>query len=197
MTLTQAALGPTTLMKNAALVLAGTAFIAIAAKISVPMFPVPMTLQTLAILIVGLTFGSRMGAITVLAYLAQGAAGLPVFTATTLPGLLAFAGPTAGFLIGFVGVAYLAGLVAERGVASVFGLSAAAMGLSAALYIPGLAWPMGVASAVGIDAGWAGLSADQVVSGFMMPFVLGDIVKSVIAALVVSGAWAAVNSRKA
>ena len=79
MTLTQAAFGADTFTKKLALVVAGTMFIAIAAQISVPFFPVPMTLQTLAILIVGLSFGARLGAVTVLAYLAEGAMGLPVF----------------------------------------------------------------------------------------------------------------------
>ena len=79
MTLSQAAIGTGGLARKAMLVLAGSAFIAVAAQISVPMFPVPMTLQTLAILMVGFAYGSRLGAATLLAYLAEGAMGLPVF----------------------------------------------------------------------------------------------------------------------
>ena len=108
-TLLSATLGQEGLIRKALLVLGGTILIALAARTSVPMIPVPMTLQTLAILAVGFTFGSRLAAITLLAYLAEGFAGLPVFSPTTLIGPAAFAGPTAGFLIGFVGMAWAAG----------------------------------------------------------------------------------------
>ena len=58
---------------------------------------------------------------------------------------------------------------------------------AALIYIPGLAWPLGVASATGIDAGWAGLAANKVFAGFAQPFLLGDAVKAVLAALAVAG----------
>ena len=183
MTLTQAAFGADTFTKKLALVVAGTMFIAIAAQISVPFFPVPMTLQTLAILIVGLSFGARLGAVTVLAYLAEGAMGLPVF-ANGGAGLAYMAGPTAGFLLGFIAMAYVAGLAAGRGVVPMLVASLVAAAL---IYIPGLAWPLGVASATGIDAGWAGLAANKVFAGFAQPFLLGDAVKAVLAALAVAG----------
>ena len=114
-TLTQAAIGHEGLVRKAGLILGGSLFIALAAQVSVPFFPVPLTLQTLAILIVGLTFGSRLGAATLIAYLAEGAMGLPVF-ANGMNGA-ALVGPTAGFLYGFVGMAWLAGLAVERGLA--------------------------------------------------------------------------------
>ncbi|MBF9049985.1 biotin transporter BioY [Roseobacter sp. HKCCD9010] len=195
-TLSQAALGTDGIGRKALLVLGGTLFIAVAAKISVPMLPVPMSLQTLAILIVGFAFGSRLGAVTLLAYLTQGAMGLPVFTPTTAPGLLAFAGPTAGFLIGFVGMAYLAGLAAERGLArGVISTALVAIAISALLYIPGVAWPMAVASAFGVEAGWVGLSAAPIWANFVAPFLLGDVIKSVLVALIVTGAWRALARR--
>jgi len=113
MTLSQAVTGSTSLLKQVLMVAGGTAFIALAAQISVPMLPVPMTLQTLAILMVGFTFGARLGAATLIAYLAEGAMGLPVF-ANGMNGV-AFAGPTAGFLVGFVGplFAFLVLLLAQ------------------------------------------------------------------------------------
>lgn len=195
-TLLLATFGQDGLVRKALLVLGGTLFIALAAKVSVPMLPVPMTLQTLAILIVGFGFGSRLGAVTLLAYLAEGLAGLPVFTPTTALGPAAFAGPTAGFLIGFVGLAWGAGFAAERGLARGFlGTAAAAIMLSALLYLPGLAWPMAVASALGIEAGWASLSLASIWNGFAAPFVLGDVVKALLAALVVSGGWAVLRRR--
>jgi len=194
MTLSRAALGDLSLLKQVFLVLGGTVFIALAAKISVPMIPVPMSLQTLAILLVGFAFGSRLGAVTLLAYLAQGAMGLPMFTPTTAMGAAAFVGPTAGFLVGFVGMAWAAGLAAERGIAKgVAGTVFAALVISTLLYVPGLIWPLAVAGAMGIDAGWAGLSLAQVWGGFAAPFILGDVLKAVIAALMVTGGWAALK----
>jgi len=114
-TLTQAAIGHDTLPRKAGLVLGGSLFIALAAQVSVPFFPVPLTLSTLAVLLVGLTLGARLGAAAVLAYLAEGAMGLPVFAGGMSTASLV--GPTAGFLYGYVGMAWLAGLAVEKGLA--------------------------------------------------------------------------------
>ena len=196
MTLLSATLGQEGLLRKALLVVGGSLFIALAAQISVPMLPVPMTLQTLAILMVGFAFGSRLGAATLLAYLAEGAAGLPVF-ANGMNGV-AFAGPTAGFLVGFVFVAWAAGWAAERGIAKGFvGTALSAVVISALLYVPGVAWPMAVANTFGLEAGWAGQGADFYWTHFMSPFLIGDAVKAVLAALIVTGAWAAIAARKA
>lgn len=177
------------LLHKAAMVLGGSLFIAIAAQISVPMYPVPMTLQTLAILLVGLSFGSRLGALTVIAYLAEGAMGLPVF-ANAMNGA-AFFGPTAGFLVGFVGLAWVAGFAVERGLAkSILGTAIAGIVASALLYIPGIAWPMSVAQLSGIEAGWIGREFGSYYwAYFMAPFLIGDAVKALLAALIVSGGW--------
>lgn len=194
MTLSQAVTGTGGAVKKLLMVLGGSAFIAIAAQVSVPMLPVPMTLQTLAILIVGFAFGSRLGAATLVAYLAEGAMGLPVF-AGGMNGL-AFAGPTAGFLLGFVGMAWLAGLAAERGIARGFlGTAVSALVISALLYVPGVIWPAALAGGAGIEAGWVAQSSGFYWTWFVAPFLIGDAVKAVIAALVVSGAWKALSSR--
>lgn len=196
MTLSKALVPTQSLPARALIVLGGTAFIALAAQVSVPMIPVPMTLQTLAILIVGFAFGARMGALTVAAYLAEGAAGLPVF-ANGMNGL-AFAGPTAGFLLGFVGVAAIAGYAADRGVKGFLGTAAVALLASALLYIPGVAWAMSVAEMFGLDtAKWGAGSFGMIWQYYMAPFLIGDAVKAVLAALVVSGGWAALKGRKA
>jgi biotin transport system substrate-specific component len=193
-TLLTATFGSDTLLKKALLVLGGSVFIALAAQITVPMWPVPVTLQTLAILLVGFSFGSRMALATMLAYLAQGAAGLPVF-ANGL-NVVAFAGPTAGFLLGFVAMAWAAGLAAERGIAKGWlSTAAVALVLSVAIYIPGILWPMAVAGAFGLEAGWVGEGVAYYWSYFMAPFLLGDALKAVIAALIVTGAWAALKRR--
>ncbi|HMO08896.1 MAG TPA: biotin transporter BioY [Paracoccaceae bacterium] len=187
MTLSQAIVTRQGLPAQALLVLAGSALIAVAAKISVPMLPVSMTLQTLAILVVGLSFGARLGALTLVAYLAQGAAGLPVFSPTTAPGLAAFAGPTAGFLFGFVLMAAMAGWASDRGLTRRLpGAVAAAVAASVLLYVPGLAWP----------ALAMGKSVPDLLSGWMLPFLAGDAVKAVLAALVVTGAWTALGARR-
>ncbi len=163
------------------LVLGGTVIIAISAQIAVPMFPVPMTLQTLAILIIGLVYGARLAAFTLLTYLAEGAAGLPVFASGTA-GLAHLAGPTGGFLIGFVVMAFLAGYAADRGwTAGIVPASAVTLVVSALLYIPGLLWPA-LAMGKTLDVLWL---------HWMSPFLVGDAVKAVLAALVVTGGWAA------
>jgi biotin transport system substrate-specific component len=192
MTLSQAVIGTDSTARKVMMVLAGSAFIAVAAQISVPMLPVPMTLQTLAILMVGFAYGARLGAATLLAYLAEGAMGLPVF-ANGMNGL-AFAGPTAGFLIGFVAMAWAAGFAAERGLArGVVGTALSALLISAALYIPGLAWPALVAGGFGFEAGWVAQDAGFYWTWFVAPFLLGDAVKAVIAALLVAGGWKALS----
>ncbi len=185
-TLSAAILGPSSLPKQVALVVGGSLLIALCAQVSVPMVPVPMTLQTLAVLLVGLTFGARLGAATVLAYLAEGAAGLPVF-AGGAAGAAHLAGPTAGFLWGFVAMAWLAGLAVERGLARGFLTTAAvALAVSALLYLPGVLW---LERATPLDLSGA-------ISAGMLPFLPGDAVKAVIAALVVTGGWAALRARR-
>lgn len=196
MTFTQAAFGKTTLTRQVLLALGGAAVIAAATQVSVPFFPVPMTLQTLAILVVGLSFGARLGTATLLTYLGYGALGLPVF-ANGMNGL-ALVGPTAGFLYGFVLMAGLAGLAADRGIArGVLSISLVALVLSMLLYIPGIAWPMAVASATGVEAGWVGQEIGFYWTHFIAPFLIGDAVKAVMAALVVTGAWKALKGRTA
>jgi len=181
MTLTRALVPAPTLAQKAALVLAGTALIAISAQISVPFFPVPMTLQTLAVLLVGFALGARLGALTVAAYVAEGAMGLPVFSGFKA----GLGGPTTGFLLGFVAMAFIAGWAADRGLRSVLGLSAVALAASAALYLPGLAW---LGAAIGLE---------KAVAVGMLPFLPGDAVKAVLAALIVTGGWSLLGRKRA
>jgi biotin transport system substrate-specific component len=185
----QAASRPS-LARQAAYVLAGTLVIALAAQVSVPFYPVPMTLQTLAILGVGFALGARLGAITVAIWLAQGAIGLPVFA--NFANGAAFFGPTAGFLVGFVGMAWLAGLARDRGLTGPVALSAVALAASVLLYVPGLAWPLGVAAMLGVDVWGADLALPALLDAFMWPFLAGDAIKAIVAALIASGglAWA-------
>lgn len=190
MTLTAMALGRMTLMKQAALVLGGTGVLALASQVSVPFYPVPMTLQTLAVLSIGFAFGSRLGAITVLAWLAQAAMGAPVLS--NFGNGAAFFGPTAGFLAGFVAMAWLAGLASEKGLGGKI-----AMGLmaSAALYVPGLVWPLGLAGLMGIEVWGHDLAFGALLHAFALPFLIGDAVKAVLAAVIVTGGMTLLRKR--
>ncbi len=183
MTLSKALVPSNSLVSKALLVLGGSALIAVAAQVQVPMFPVPMTLQTLAVLLVGLSLGARMGAATLIAYLAEGAAGMPVFAGGASGAALA--GPTAGFLFGFIGMAWIAGFFADRGIRGFVPTALAALVASAALYLPGLAWP----------AATMGVPMDTLLNGWALPFLAGDVVKAVLAALIVSGGWAMVGRK--
>lgn len=185
-TLIQATLGAQSLGAKVLIVLGGSVLIALGAQVSVPMLPVPMTLQTLAVLLVGLTAGSRLGGSAVLAYLGQGAMGLPVFAGGAF-GLAPLMGPTAGFLWGFVALAFAAGWLVESGLArGIWRTLGGLLAISAALYVPGLLWltavtPLDLARAAQVG---------------MVPFLLGDAVKALIAALIVSGGWAALSARR-
>jgi len=166
------------LLRNGALALIGSLLIAVAAQINVPMQPVPMTLQTLAVLAVGAAFGWRLGAATVALYVLEGAVGLPVF-AEMKAGLAVLVGPTGGYLLGFILAAAVVGYLAERG----FDRSAPKMMLAmligaAVLYVPGLVWL----------SGFVGGMEGAVTFG-LAPFWIGDIVKAAVAALAFPTVW--------
>ena len=105
------------LARSVAAVVLGSLLLTLSAQLQVPFFPVPMTLQVLVVLLVGVAAGPRLAGVTLAVYLAQGAAGLPVFAGTPEKGLgLAYmAGPTGGYLLGFLVAAVLVGWMAERG----------------------------------------------------------------------------------
>jgi biotin transport system substrate-specific component len=99
------------LVKNLFITLIGTIVLAISSKIKIPFYPVPMTMQTLVILIIGIGFGWKLGVATVALYLFEGIIGLPVFSGSPEKGigLIYFTGPTMGYLIGFIVTVFLAG----------------------------------------------------------------------------------------
>lgn len=96
-----------------ALAVLGSALMAISAKTSIPLEPVPLTMQTFAVLVIAMAYGARLAGATLLLYLAEGAVGLPVFESGA--GLLYMAGPTGGYLFGFLVAAVFVGWLAERG----------------------------------------------------------------------------------
>ena len=184
MVLSKALVGHDGIIKKIGLVVLGSIALAIVAQLSVG-WPVPMSLQGLAVLIIGFTYGSRLAAATLVAYLAYGAMGLPVFSnGGSLPSLY---GPTAGFLYGFVAMAWLAGLAADKGwTKNMFATLIVGLVVSVLLYVPGLAWP----------AAFLGKTMPELWAGWMAPFLLGDAIKAVIAAMVIAGGWQLVKARK-
>ena len=100
------------LVKNLFIAFIGTILLAISSKIKIPFYPVPMTMQTLVVLIIGIGFGWKLGVATITLYLVEGIIGLPVFSGSPEKGvgLVYFTGPTMGYLIGFLVAVYLAGI---------------------------------------------------------------------------------------
>jgi biotin transport system substrate-specific component len=171
------------------LALAGTALIAIAAKIKVPFYPVPMTLQTLAIILIAASFGLRLGTVTVLAYLVEGAVGLPVFANTppAIAGPAYFLGPTGGFLVGFVLLAIAVGYATNRGWDhSIPKLFVSMLLGEIVMFALGFAW---LAWFAALSTGANGLGVEKALAGGVAPFMLGDLLKIVLASLVVPAAW--------
>ncbi|MFL1462081.1 biotin transporter BioY [Roseococcus sp. DSY-14] len=152
-------------LRFAALAFLGSLVLAASAQAAVPLWPVPMTLQSLAVLLLGALGGARLGAASVALYLAEGALGMPVF-ANGQGGLAALAGPTAGFLLGFLPAAALAGLAA-RG--PWWRQGGALLAAHLVLFVPGVLW---LAGFVGLErAFWA---------GFVL-FIPGTLVKVALA----------------
>ena len=176
------------LVADIALVFSGAALTAIAAQIAIPAYPVPFTLQTLVVLLVGATLGSRRGGLSLGVYALAGLAGLPVFApkadGSHVVGFEAFVGPTAGFILGFVIAAYVIGLLAERKWSSnVLKTFVAFVVGSSIIYLVGI--PALSAFAFNGDIAAA--------VTYMVPFMLWDVVKAVIAASLLPGAWLLVN----
>ena len=123
------------LLSGATLAVLGTLVLAVSAKVQVPFYPVPMTLQTLAVLTLGALFGARLAAATLTLYLAEGLVGLPVF-AGAVAGPAYMVGPTGGYLLGFLLAAALVGGLAERGWMRNWLLAVAAMALGISFCSP-------------------------------------------------------------
>ena len=170
-----------TLLRNLCLAILASAALWVSAKIQVPFWPVPVTMQTFVVLTIGMAFGWRLGTAAVLLYLAQGAFGLPVFAGTPEKGIgLAYmAGPTGGYLVGFVLAAGVVGWLAEKKWdRNVFTAAAAFLIGNAVLYVPGLIW-------LGFVLGW-----DKPVLEFgLYPFLPGDALKLVLAAALFPVLW--------
>ena len=165
------------------LVLGGSILIALCTQVAIG-YPVPVTGQTFAVLMAGMLLGSRRGALCVLAYLAQGAAGLPVF-AHGKAGLVVLFGPTGGYLVGFVAAAYVVGILAERGWDRRAGTTVLAMVLgNLVLYAGGLIWLTCLVHLFGKSLG-----GGSVLAIGLVPFLAGDILKIILAAALLPAGW--------
>ena len=163
-------------LADGAIIIAGSLVIAVLAQVSIPLWPVPITGQTLGVILVAALLGSSRGTAAVALYLTEGAIGLPFFAGGRV-GLAVLAGPTGGYLLGFVIAAWIIGTLAERGilrrplVATVCMVAA-----HIAIYVPGVTW---LAQFVG---------SERVMAVGLYPFIAGDILKSVVAVGIVTAA---------
>ncbi len=167
------------LLYDAGLVLGGTILVSLSAQwaIPLPFSPIPITGQTLAVLLVGALLGARRGTLCLLTYLLEGSAGLPVF-AGGRAGVGVLFGPTGGYLLGFVAAAWVSGWLAERGWDRRRGTAFLAMALgNLAIYVFGMAWLSRFAG------------GGHVVELGLLPFVPGDILKLIIGTLLLPTGW--------
>ncbi|MDQ0422882.1 biotin transport system substrate-specific component [Peteryoungia aggregata LMG 23059] len=156
---------------QAALLLFGTGVLALASQISVPMVPVPITMQTFALTMIGVLYGWRLGALTVLAWLGEAMMGLPVL-ANGGGGLAPFVGPTAGYLVAFPIIAALAGYLAEKGWTGSHVVKSFLAHLSANILC------------LAIGGAWLGylIGVEKGLALGVTPFILGAVLKSALAA---------------
>lgn len=180
------ALLPRTAVVSTALVLGGALLTAGAAQVSVPLWPVPITGQTLAVLLVGSALGARRGALSMLVYALLGVIGLPVFAGGSA-GFAVLVSPSGGYIVGFVAAAALVGWIAER-----FG--------DRPLRNAALSFALGTVVTFAIGMGWLavslGLDLQQTLEFGLYPFVLGGAVKALLGAGIISLGWTAAVRRR-
>ena len=180
---------PKSLVTDFALILLGVALIAGAAQLVIPMYPVPMTGQTFAVLLVAMSLGFGRATISVATYVVVGALGLPIFTNHASGWSF---GPTLGYLVGFVAAAALVGWLAQLGWdKSWLKVSAAFLAGSVVIYAFGLPWLAIFLGAVGAPNDLA-----SVLNLGLAPFIVGDIVKAAAAAALLPVAWLGINNLK-
>jgi biotin transport system substrate-specific component len=176
-------------LKQATLVILGIAALILAAKIRVPMWPVPITMGTFAVLAIGVTYGARLGLVTVTGYLAVGALGFDVFAGSSAQtaGLSYMMGGTGGYLVGYLLATAALGVLAARGWDRSFGWMALALLIGNVLiYLPGLAW-------LGQLYGWD----KPILQWGLTPFLIGDMIKLALAAALVPSLWKWTNGSRA
>jgi biotin transport system substrate-specific component len=163
----------TTAAKQIAIVIGGSAVIAVCARLVLPLpfTPVPLTLANFGVLLVGLALGSKRGFASACVYLAWGAMGLPVFSPSGVGGLAQLSGPTGGYLLAYPVVAFVAGLISERGTASFARNVIAAVAAEILLFAAGISW-------LYIMTG----SWQRALAFGLAPFLFAEIIKVMLAA---------------
>ena len=172
--------GLSRLAAQAAIVVAGTLLLTLSAKTKVVLGPVDLSLQTLAVLMIAATFGFRLGLATLLLYMAEGAAGFPVFQGTPEKGIgIAYMlGYTGGYLAGFVAMAAIVGWAVDRGFdRNPFKLFGAMLVAEAVMMAMGFAW---LAALIGADKAW---------TFGVAPFIVADLIKVALASALVPAIW--------
>lgn len=180
--------GTALLVKQVVLVALGIVALAVAAKIKVPMWPVPITMGTFAVLTIGTAYGARLGLITMLGYLLVGALGFDVFAGSSAEkfGLTYMMGGTGGYLVGYLMATVLLGVLAARGWdRSVVKLALALLLANVLIYVPGLLW-------LGQLYGWD----KPILEWGLTPFLLGDAIKLGLAALLIPAVWKLVGDAR-
>lgn len=172
-------------VRTAIQVLAGILFLTALAQVRVQIGPVPFTGQTLGVLLLGAAYGAGIGTLTTASYVLIGALGLPVFTGANA-GWAYLAGPTGGYLIGFVLAAALLGRLAAAGWGRTYLGTALAMVLATLLiYLPGLLW---LKTVLAVDV-------PQALAFGLYPFLLGDALKAAVAVAALPTAWRVLRAR--
>ncbi|MGV6847623.1 MAG: biotin transporter BioY [Marinibacterium sp.] len=170
------------------LVVAGIVALAVAAKIKVPMWPVPITMGTFAVLGIGAAYGPRLGLATILGYLIVGALGFDVFAGSSAEksGLAYMMGGTGGYLVGYVLATLALGVLARRGWdRSVLWMALAMLIGNALIYVPGLLW-------LGTLYGWD----KPILEWGLTPFLIGDALKLALAAALLPALWRLVGTAR-
>ncbi len=176
-------------IKQVVLVVAGIVALAILAKIKVPMWPVPITMGTFAVLTIGAAYGPRLGLATIFGYLIIGALGFDVFAGSSAEkfGLTYMMGGTGGYLVGYALAALALGYFARKGWdRSIMWMALAMLIGNALIYVPGLLW-------LGELYGWD----KPILQWGLTPFLIGDALKLALAALLVPGLWKLIGNARA
>ena len=166
-------------MRDLLIVFSGVIFVALLAQVRIPLpfTPIPLTGQTFAVLLVGATIGSKRGAASLTLYTVLGAFGLPIF-AGGAAGIAYLAGPTLGYLVGFIVASFVIGCLAE-------------CGLERSLRTSLLPFLIGTLIIYAFGVGWLALllGVDKALALGVLPFIVGDVIKLALAALALPAAW--------
>tara|TARA_Y100001970_G_C14201125_1_gene841142 strand:+ start:1346 stop:1936 length:591 start_codon:yes stop_codon:yes gene_type:complete len=160
--------GASTYIKNIILVIFGTLLLAVSAKVQVPFWPVPMTMQTFVVFLIGMSYGWRLALFTLLAYLLEGAIGLPVFAKGG--GLAYLLGPTAGYLYGMLFASIIIGILSQKGFSNSYFLCLIALIIGSIIIFT-------------LGVGFLGsiIGYDKAISAGLMPFIPSELFKIALA----------------